>query len=350
MIADKGCIDSIIRKEIQRANSSEDMFLQQGLAGISLFLFLLYKKTGNSRYHNEVYGILDIICQNLKTSDVLEIPKGLTGVSLSLMYLVTEGYVDGNISNILKNIDDHIYKTVVCEIDNPKVKDFHKYESSLLDIIVYTAIRLKKTEMDSVERNIRERFLLLMIDRLYLNHNSDFYKEPFPGSLHYKIPKFLIAISLASQIEYCRKRVCHVLEECEHRILAQLPYLGYNRLFLYASVKYLEKNFELNARWQQYKDILRDSINVRQIMDDEIPDNDLFFSKGLTGIYFFMTKVTTDIGSPEDRELIAKRIEMSDLFLRPTEALIDLYDFHGLDGVLSLILYMQIKVGDEKKN
>lgn len=37
MIADKGCIDSIIRKEIQRANSSEDMFLQQGLAGISLF-------------------------------------------------------------------------------------------------------------------------------------------------------------------------------------------------------------------------------------------------------------------------------------------------------------------------
>ena len=131
MIADKGCIDSIIRKEIQRANSSEDMFLQQGLAGISLFLFLLYKKTGNSRYHNEVYGILDIICQNLKTSDVLEIPKGLTGVSLSLMYLVTEGYVDGNISNILKNIYKHIYNTKVCQIYKPNIKNNKKKYSTI---------------------------------------------------------------------------------------------------------------------------------------------------------------------------------------------------------------------------
>lgn len=85
-------------------------------------------------------------------------------------------------------------------------------------------------------------------------------------------------------------------------------------------------------------------------MEDEIPDNDLFLTKGLTGIYFLMTRVARDIDCLEYRKLIARKIESSELFLRPTDAAVELYDFHGLDGVLGLILYTQMKADDEKKD
>lgn len=344
---EKEYINVVIDKEIQRAYSCGDMFLQHGMIGISLFLYSLYKITKDERYLQMAHKTLDDVCKSLKTNDMLNIPNGLSGIALSLLYLVKMGYVTGNISHILQDIDDHIYRTVASKIDYFLSKEEHKYEDTFLDIIIYTSIRLTVLESTTMDQSIRERFLMELINAVYREHNMDFYNEPFPGSFHYKTPKFLIALSLSGRVKFCHDRICHILEECEHVILSKLPYLGFNRLYLYVSMLHLKKNFELNRRWLQFMQLLERSISVEQIIE-ESPENNLFFSKGLIGVSFLLRKIGDDFPNQKYASIISKKIESSVLFIQSKYSIVEMYNFHGLDGILGLILYDYKKT--EKKD
>lgn len=346
-ILNEKAMDTLLRKELRRARVEKDLFLQHGLMGICIFLFELSVRTGKNKYRKWAYDALDTVCENLCTSNPLNINKGLIGVALGLLYIYKREYVGGNISAVLQNIDNHIYRAVIGKIENATIDVIRKKEEALLDLIMYVAIRLDKTEMSVSERCVWERFLYKMINCVYLSHDMSFYKEPLPASSSYKLPRFLFAMALSYKISYCRERVKHILEEAEHMLLSSVPYLGFNRLLLYASMCYLSASCRLNGRWQQQLVLLKRSIDVAQIVNEDFPDNNLFLTKGAVGLYLLSR--TTGVLREGDSELIMQKMKSSILYFPKDYSVVECYDFYGIDGILGLwyATYEMMKNGKE---
>lgn len=127
--------DEIIRKELHHIKN-ENIFLQHGAMGHCIFWFWYARKTGNVEYEKDAMLNLETVYESVSTKSFLEINNGLAGIGLGICYLIENNYIEGEPDRLLKDIDDHIYRTVICGIDNNK-NNIASYENTLLDVMLY---------------------------------------------------------------------------------------------------------------------------------------------------------------------------------------------------------------------
>lgn len=110
-------IDHIIACEIDRMTKAADPFIREGYMGMCVFLFKMYEFTSDNKYYDLAQEMLSRACSSLRRRSKVNMIDGLSGIGTSIMLFHKKGFVTGNIYEILRNIDNEIYKSIIQAID-----------------------------------------------------------------------------------------------------------------------------------------------------------------------------------------------------------------------------------------
>lgn len=134
METDTRIFDDIIRNELIHTCSSEDLSISNGRMGLTLFLFLYFRRTGK-QLHEDIAGeLLDDICGDLHTSLPIGFQNGLCGIGWGIEYLIQNLFIEES-ENILEDID-----LKIMDRDIRRIKDF-SLETGLEGIAWYFLLR-----------------------------------------------------------------------------------------------------------------------------------------------------------------------------------------------------------------
>ena len=331
-------IESILRIEIERAERENDISLSTGLMGICTFLFWFSRTFNKKCYAKIAHEKLNLINSSISMQMPLDAENGLSGIGIGYAYLLKESFINDDPDVLLKALDNHIYKIVMQGLTKYP-KDVFRFENTFLDVMIYLSWRLNNSlSNDKVERNIHTELLQLLLNTVYQNQTDLFYNEPLPFSLNFKLPKFLNVMACAHKVDICKMRIERILNECEIDLLTKFPYSHSNRLYLLQSMSEILKEVGLNERWIKYMNFLLNSVNVNELINEEIAKNNLFAMDGLLGVFLLSERCRANInGFVFSYDSFLLHIQKSDYSLAKYR-IEDEGKYIGLNGILGLIM------------
>ena len=87
--------------------------LYNGKTGLCICYFVLAKIEKNPDYEIKARILLDEISDNIGEVEELDFANGLAGIGWGIEWLVQNNFVDANTDEILEDLDDELYKSVV---------------------------------------------------------------------------------------------------------------------------------------------------------------------------------------------------------------------------------------------
>lgn len=255
--------------------------LLNGDMGVCIFLFIKGREKGNAELTAEAENILKRSIEEISANQRLDLTNGITGIALGLAYLVKNNYVEGDINDILSEIDEKVYKKFSLKTD---FGGYSKLDLPLTDLLMYYIIRHKQTVSENM-KELQRRVMTDLINWTYMHRNEAFYDEPYPFSLTDNvICMYLYELALLYSRGFERERIKHILVEMEYFLFSRFPALHSNRLLLTAMAAYVAKATGL-GEWTEYAKDLRQRINFDRIYGQEMTDKNIFPVNGLIGVW-----------------------------------------------------------------
>jgi hypothetical protein len=278
---------------------------------ICIYFYILNRYKSNKKYYTVANSILDNIVDMLK-NEYTHI-NDFVNLSIGIDYLINEKYIAGNINNILKSIDDKIYK--IFSFNKSLIDSLSDFETMLL--IYYFHIRFIK-QSNKINLFIFKELISESIEILYGKIDDSFFDEPNYFSIsNYKIPLFLYIMNeiLTDNIEF--NRINYILKEYKTKIFTNFPLLHSNRLLLLFGLMRIYDKIGSNDILE-YINLLRLNINIEKIINEEFGINDIFINNGLSLIYILVGKMNDakfneNINSIEEK--ISKKIIDSEAWI-----------------------------------
>lgn len=115
----------------------EDVGLYHGKMGISIFFFHYARYTQNGVYEDFAGELLDEIYGEISANTPIAFVNGLCGIGWGMIYLYQQGFVEGDIADVLADIDQEIM-----EYDYRQLQDT-SLERGLAGIAFYVRSRMK---------------------------------------------------------------------------------------------------------------------------------------------------------------------------------------------------------------
>ena len=139
-----------LSKDIERimfdTYSSEDLGLFTGKIGIAIFFYKYGNKLNNQLYTDFAGELLDEIYEDIEDSFPVDFNVGLTGIGWGIDYLSYNGFVNGNIDEILFFIDNEV------------ISNFHqkKFDYTFLGPIQYILCRINNSRRSSIKQEFED--------------------------------------------------------------------------------------------------------------------------------------------------------------------------------------------------
>jgi len=254
--------------------------LAEGKMGFCIYFYCLGSIYDNNEYRKTAADLLDDIFENIGSSEVIDVKNGLAGIGLAINYLIKKEYVQGNINNILRDIDDIIFK----KLSYAKYCD--KIDSlSLIQILYYLYVRLKDLKSGSENEYLFRELIIKTINNLYESLSPQFFHEPLNYKTDYALPQLLLILSKIYELNFYNNRVTKIIEEISYNVLSTFPILHSNRLYLLWAMNKL--NMQINdLKWQKHIILLKENIDIDLILNDELKNKNIYFNDGFTSIHY----------------------------------------------------------------
>lgn len=122
-----------------------------------------------------------------------------------------------------------------------------------------------------------------------VNYKIDyhFFEENLLYSTNYIVPQLLYVFGKVYCLEFYNYRLTKILEELSHNILSIIPRLDSNKLFLLWGLDSLQSKIKDN-KWAKHINLIKDQIDLDNILEKELNDKNVFFNDGLTSIYIYI--------------------------------------------------------------
>lgn len=133
----KTLLKEVYYKVLLNCNSMEDLGIAEGRMGAILFL-AAYAHYRKEEMGDELAGILmDQLYEKLSVAMPLNWTDGLYGIAYAITWLIANGFMEGNVSEVLSDIDARIM-----ERDPLRMTDY-SWEYGLAGLLFYVLFRLK---------------------------------------------------------------------------------------------------------------------------------------------------------------------------------------------------------------
>jgi len=319
--------------------------LFNGKMGVCQYLFILARYTKEKKYQVLAESLIDDICRTLSISDGISFVNGLPGVLFGLSNLVNDNYIQTDLDDFSKEIDDYIFRVTI--------QDTNNLENSpqLLWRLLYHTRRIEKENSMKKESMQFNKALIINIintlDTFNYNNGYSVFKEetPYFSITEYKLPLYLYILAELYKLNFYKDKLDRIIEYGITPIFNGLfPILQINRISLLSAIYHLFSVRPVFA-WKRHIEILEDSIDLDIIFNEEFKAKSLNLNNGVSGLLFVLCIIPeTKLFKFRDKlcQIAVKRIEKS-LYLQ--EIILDNHnsDISFLSGscgiALSLLLY-----------
>lgn len=238
-----------------------------GDMGVCTSLYLINKMFKDDELEHMADDFFDKVIAAIVPMNDLSFDTGLSGIGWAISCLHANNCIDGDIDDILYNIDAMIYKSL-----NEHGLFFQcDLMKGLTGFLVYFIYRLKYVgnKSDGIQHSIVGTALRLVIDKLEDSVPSRFgsmSKDLYPTIL-WDYPILFFCLGEAMRIGIYKEKIKGMLNNWSYLITGALPFLHVNRLALANSLAYVNQRLN-NKRIGAYVDTLFYSICIEDYLHD----------------------------------------------------------------------------------
>lgn len=275
----KEIILNLNKKLISSVDESFPLGLTHGEMGMSLYFYYLSRIEQNEEYKIIADKLLEDVYNNLSFDYSITVENGMAGIGLGITNLVKNRFIEGDVNELLEDIDNVIFKKLAF----PQYSAAYK-KDELLHLLYYLSVRLDD-QTDEEGWYIFQELIIKVINQFAVGLKGDFFNEYFSFSVyHYHLPVFVYVCSKLLEQNFYNERIHKILEEFEPMILGRFPLLHANRLYLLCGMLPLIPYMQ-NPQWKNYAGHLQREISVTDIFVKEMKNKHIFVSNGLSLMY-----------------------------------------------------------------
>jgi hypothetical protein len=275
-------IEKLNEKVLRSIGETYPIGLAQGEMGICIYFYYLFRIEGNENYKKIAEQLLDDTLNKISKDFSISVESGLGGIGLGITHLIKVGFVDGDVNEILEDIDNVIFKRLAFLQNNSSYK-----KEELLHLIFYLHVRLTDLK-DKHDQYIYKELIIKILNIFSDGLGSDFFDEPFGFSIyHYHLPLFTYICARLLEQGFYNERILKMLKEFEPKILYRLPLMHTNRLYLLCGILQLIPYMQ-NTQWKDYSNLLKKEITLPIIFEQEMKNKHIFISNGLSMVYLLL--------------------------------------------------------------
>jgi len=302
----KKLIDKLMSSNLERYPAG----LCHGKMGMSIYFYHLAKIESNPEYQAIAEKLLDqILLHDLSPNHPIDVEDGLAGIGLGVTWLIKNHFVEGDLNELLEEIDNTIYRRIVFN-ENPS----HFSPTQLLHLTGYLYIRLREQNVKDLQI-LYQDLIIKLLNMLYSKIDDEFLSEPYSFSIyHYQLPVLLWIFSKLLEAGFYNERIYKMLDTLQTSILSRFPLLHSCRLFLLWGMLHL-KPYLRHPSWSNCIQLLYREISLREILDNEMKGRKIFISNGLSMMYILLHAINSnfpDYTIPFDPQTIYTKIQNSD--------------------------------------
>lgn len=145
--------------------------LAQGKMGITIYFYYLSRLNDNGYYKSMGDRLLEETIDSLSQKSCITLENGLAGIGLGLRHLIREEFIEGNLNEVLEDIDNIIFNKLVFPPYN-----LNYTNTELLHLLFYIQLRLKDQE-NSENIYIYQELLIKVLNLCVDNLPPDFLKN-----------------------------------------------------------------------------------------------------------------------------------------------------------------------------
>jgi len=298
-------IETLDKKVIEFGGDNYSIGLADGKLGHCVYYYYTGRVLYNKEYTQMAESLTGEIFEQISKTKLIDIKNGLAGIGLGIDYLLENKYAEGNTNDILKDVDDELFKQI-CNPEKPSNNDI----SLQLQLIYYFTIRLKKQNKNSENEYLFRDAVINAINFISDKIYSLFLEEPL--SFNLENTSILSLLGLSQCDELYKDKISRILKEMSSCALSKIPVLHANRLYLLYAMYRINKKIETKG-WDEHIKLLARESNIEHIIENELAD-DIYFSNGLPAIYFLLSNLGDYFSSNQIynyKELIINKIENS---------------------------------------
>lgn len=261
-----------------------------GKMGLCVYFYYLSRWEKNDKIGQFAENLLDDIIRQLpKTVDMADVTveSGLAGLAIGLSHLVDEKFIEGDINDILGDVDSIIFKKLAFLKSDAIGKSVRK--TDLLHLLYYLYVRYKcQVSFDS--RYIFQELIIKTVEMLEDDLQLDYFSEPLSFSIKdYQLPFFLYMLGKIYEINVYKDRITRILSEYVNLILAVYPASQANRLFLlWGIISVKPCLLEYKEKIESHIRLLKNGIDVNYIVNTELGNQNVYLADGLSGVYMLL--------------------------------------------------------------
>lgn len=259
----------------------DDFGLFTGKSGCSLAFYVISMKYKDKELNLIAENMLQESLEEISSNKDLSIDKGILGVALVVIFLRRKNYIEGDLDDILSDIDALLYKN----LKNDDIKYGLSCTSGLISFLIYLVERLECTSnRDSLCSKINEASLRTVINKIgetampqFINLTKDVYT-----SIINEYPLLFLYLGKAIRLDVYSNTIYNITNTWIMYISSYYPYNNTNRLYLVIALSYLNRSIK-NDYLCKYIQTLMFSIDMDE-MYKEIDKKIMNINEG----FFFM--------------------------------------------------------------
>lgn len=279
---EKNILSNLNKILLSSMGESYPLGLAHGEMGLSIYFYYLYKFEKSEEFKLVAEKLLTGVLNNLPFDYTISVENGLAGIALGVTHLTEIGFVEGDVNELLEDIDNVVFKCLAFLQPNSSYK-----KEELLHLIYYLSVRLSD-QKDEENSYIFSELIIKVINIFAHGLSDNFFDESFSFSVcQYHLPLFTYVCARLLKQGFYSDRIYKILEEFEPKVLSQIPILHSNRLYLLCGMLPLVSYMQ-NLHWKNHVNLLQKEINLQVILEEEMKNKHIFLSNGLSMIYLFL--------------------------------------------------------------
>lgn len=323
------------------------MGLVTGKLGICIYYYYLSRWEENAEYECIAEQFLDNVISLLAETTDVTVESGLAGVAIGISHLVKERFIEGDIDEILEEVDSAIFKKLAFLA----YKDIHKHipKAELLHLLYYLYIRYTESKI-SDNQYIYAELIIRTIEMFKEGLQADFFNDYFSFSLqNFHLPFFTCIISKIYDLNIYNSRIAKILEKFSRQILSTYPVSQANRLYLLCGLISIKSCLPNNEKEiESHIQLLKKGIDIDHIVNTELRNQDIYLMDGVSSVYimlYYLQKKHPAYSIDYDPQLFLTKISNSEAWnsLLSNELYLNKYNklFDGFPGAYLVMLHIK---------
>lgn len=215
--------------------------LFRGKAGIALALYVLNESHSNVNIEKVADALLDDVCSALNDLTDCSFAEGAAGIGFTVSYLHVHHMLDGDINEILFDVDAAIYREVH---DGSISKDF-TLVNGYIGYLFYAISRLESCPRDceDVHKTILKHLAMTILDKIILSSSKIFSRltNDVHTTILWEPPIIMYLLSKCIDLGVYAQKIPKVIGQWMVYFDGYLPHYQVNRLSWCVSLIYMNK-------------------------------------------------------------------------------------------------------------